>query len=139
MWHEGLGGHSHKATGTMCMAWKWYAVIFDDTASVRFYSGLNHKRAHTQESSACCKQCALCSPVFGHYYIECGLPPHASRRRKQISVSRTFWYMRNKHNSGQRCYVGYFLWLHFCCLFHVSPRHQFFCFVLYIFILLRSI
>jgi len=76
----------------------------------------------TQTIAACCKRSTLSPSDFGHYYKQCGLRhTHTTSTSKWVSVSRTFWYMRKKHNSRQGVmrvtlhdYISY-------CLFSLSP------------------
>jgi len=131
VWQEGLKGRSYKGTGILCTVWKGYVVIFDDMAGLRFYSRLNHthtrarEHTHTAFMTRRLWRTASGLPFLPQNSdiitnsVDC--TTHATRTSKWVSVSRTFWFMRKKHNRRQGV-----MWVTFndyfsYCLFSLSP------------------
>ena len=139
VWQEGLRGRSYKGTGILCTAvyglegiccnfwWYGWRTFLQQTET--------HTRAHTHTHTHTHVHTQLLrhadySVLQAVYPFSLRLrtllqtvwtAPHTTRTSKWVSVSRTFWFMRKKHNSRQGVmwvtfhdYISY-------CLFSLSP------------------
>jgi hypothetical protein len=103
-----VGGY--KGTEALCIAWKGYTVIFDDTTAYVLQCPEPHIAFITCGSVAHCTSPTSVSQNSDIItYIPCALLQHMTGTRKWFLASRGVSYMRGeKHNSGHGHAVEYF-------------------------------